>query len=991
MVSRYLIWPLVLFHTIASAQKPLTSPPRPIPNIVEAEDFIGKHWQMDIGDIITDTIGYTYFATRNGVQRFDGFQLRPLYPDATAAQFRFHRFVKGAKNKLWLLATGTVAYIEGDSIKSYSLPDGMLGGEIETFYPDESGLIHLSLKQKGYFTLDPINGTIEKPFENNANVYGYCITHLQDGTPFFFSVQDASQQKKNIGIYYLNDGVAKLICNTADKELSPDASLSACTDGTLFFSTGGYEILKLRKDSLLFKQPFRHKARGLFADSRNDLWIGTLDHGIFKVLNNKLTQVQQHLEYDEAAVVAEDANGGLWVKSVVRSFGYIPHPEILRHSNNNGMPYFEEIYEILQTKEDIVYIGAPLGMYTLSDTTKYTPIPRGDHLEGTRSHDIHPFCCLSDTINDRIWFGFRGKAMSRGRKEQWQTYVLDTSLFKNTIVWTLKVLPDGTMMGSTGDCVFTIKDGKAIPISEIGAHRILQFDVDNKGVIWVGTADGLYTLENGAFKRPDFLKEGEFEKECYLVKHDRGTLWIHPQWGYLHRIKAQTVEQVVDDLGEPVKLRGYTITSKGHFWGLALKDKRFTICKIKSDANIPTVNYYEYGNVMEVSNNRRGAFLATDTCVVWSTPEGVFRANVEELREQHIATAKVRELRINHQVVKLKSRYALNHTENYLNLAFDGISYSRSPLEFQYKMEGLDTSWCTTEYPQVQYTNLSAGDYEFQVQVRALNSSGAWSKTDSIHLSIAQPYWETLLFKIAVSLALILIGAILVYSRSRYLVKKERANSAIALKMLRLELRALKAQINPHFTFNAISSAIFFITNNQKERARNYLIRFSKLIRLALENSEKNEVSLEDEIELITKYIAIESERFEENGIEFEVILERPEMGEIKIPPALFQPYIENAIWHGLKNKKGQRRIKLHCSLEKNQLKLAIEDNGIGREASARFENASKHQSFGMMIASRRIELLNQESFQNTLIDDLKDDSNQALGTRVSIWLPVAV
>jgi len=990
MVSRYLIWPLVLFHSMALAQKPLTSPPRPTPNIVEAEDFIGKHWQIDVSDITTDSVGYTYFATGNGVQRFDGYQLRPLHPDSIASQFKFHRFVKGAHNKLWLLSAKAIAYIEADSIKSYSLPDGMSGGEIETFYPDKFGMLHLGLRQGGYFIVDQKTGQAQKLFENNTILHGYCITQLKDGTPFFFSTRDSSSPGRKINVYYVEENVPKLVTQTSEEQFSPFASLSSYEEDELLFSTGGQEIIKLVRDSLLFKQPFKHKVRNLFVDSHNDIWIGTLDHGFFKALNGKLTEFQQDWDFEEAAVVAEDAHGGLWIKSDDRSFGYIPHPEILSYSSNNGMPHFENIFEIIQTKREIVYFGTPRGMYVLSDTIKYTPIPMVDHREGTRSYDLYPISMLSDTITNRIWLGFSGKIMSYDN-EHWQTYELDTYLFENTEVWRLKVLPDGTLMGATPDGIFILKEGNATPVSGIGQQRILDFDIDEEGQVWVGTDNGLFLLENGDFKRPDFLKEGELVERCYMVKHDRGTIWVHPLWGELHRIRDNKLEKIVDNLGNHIKLRGYTITSKGCFWGVALKNDRFDLCQIETNTNTPKVTYYEFDNITK-GMPVRGAFLATDSCIHWSSPSGAFTVKISELRERpSTVKAKIRELRVNHQVVNLKRDYVLKYNENYLNLAFDGISYSRSPIVFQYKMKGIDTSWLSTQYPQVQYTNLPAGDYEFQVQSRRANSNGNWSNMDSIHLTVAMPFWETLLFKIAGSLVLILVGAALVYFRSRYLVKKERANSKVALKMLRLELRALKAQINPHFIFNAISSAIYFITDNQKERARKYLVRFSKLIRLALENSEKNVVSLSEEIELIEKYIAIESERFENNAIEFDVVLEGSDIEQIKIPPALFQPYIENAIWHGLKNKKGARKIKLHCSCENGQLKIIIEDNGIGREASASLETESKHQSFGMMIASRRIELLNQKNVQNTVIDDLKDEGNRPVGTRVSIWLPAAV
>lgn len=990
MVYRYLLWPLLFFYSMAWAQVPMSPTPEPEPHIVEAEDFMGKHWQIEVNDIATDATGYTYFATKNGVQRFDGFQLRKLHPDSAAALVRFSRFAKDAKKQLWLFSSQAIARIDGDSIRSYSLPEELIGQEIESFYPDGSGTFHIGLKQAGYCTVDSESGEVQHQIESHTSFHGYGIAILEDGSPFFFSVQDSLHLGEQLGVYSLKEGRPQLLTQTSDTLFSRFASLGTYSDGSLLFSTGGHEVLKLKEGRLLSKNTFRHKVRSLFVDSRDQLWIGTLDHGFFKILNKKLTRGRQFWEYDEAAVVAEDCNGGLWIASAIRSFAYIPHPEILRHSGRNDMPYFEKIYVITQTRNEVVYFGMPRGMYVLGDSVKYTPIPKAEHLEGTPTYDVNPLSVAADTITDKIWLGFAGKVMSWNNR-QWKSHALNPELFDNTDVWSLKMLPDSTLLGATTDCIFSLKAGEARPISAIGSQRILAFDVDAEGVVWVGTNQGLFVLEEGQFKRPDFLKEGELEDECYMVKCDRGVLWVHPLMGDLQRIKGNRLEKVVDDFGNPVKLRGYTITSEGNFWGKALMSDRFVLCRIYTEADVPKVQYYEFDNITK-GMPVRGAFLATDSSIHWSAPSGVSVVKIEELKKKpSLANVKIRELRVNHEVVGLRSDYSFKHHENYLNLAFDGISYARSPMEFRYQMQGLDTAWLSTRYPQVQYTNLPAGDYTFQVQTRPLSSNGVWSQMDALHIGIAKPYWETLWFKLLIGLVLLLLGAVATYFRSKYVLRRERARSGIALKMLRLELRALKAQINPHFIFNALSSAIFFISNNQKDRARSYLIRFSKLIRLALENSERNEVSLTEEIELIRKYIAIESERFEDNAIEFSVVMEPSDMGEIKIPPAIFQPYVENAIWHGLKSKKGDRKLKLHCSLEDEKLKIIVEDNGIGREAASVLGESSEHQSFGMMIASRRIELLNRKNLQDTLIDDLRDEGNRAIGTRVSIWLPVSV
>ncbi|WP_435356084.1 histidine kinase [Emticicia sp. SJ17W-69] len=205
------------------------------------------------------------------------------------------------------------------------------------------------------------------------------------------------------------------------------------------------------------------------------------------------------------------------------------------------------------------------------------------------------------------------------------------------------------------------------------------------------------------------------------------------------------------------------------------------------------------------------------------------------------------------------------------------------------------------------------------------------------------------------------------------------------------ELRTLRSQINPHFVFNSLNSIKSQILQDRSLEASEYLTDFATLMRSILQFSKEKFISLSDELETAVLYIKLEKLRFEE-GFDFHYELQEGiDTDEILIPPMLLQPYIENAIKHGLMNKEGNRSLTLSVTLENHQVVISIDDNGIGRErASLLIKNSPKHQSMGININKERIELLsltNDLHIHINIIDKKLPDGNAA-GTKVIIYLP---
>jgi tetratricopeptide (TPR) repeat protein len=220
--------------------------------------------------------------------------------------------------------------------------------------------------------------------------------------------------------------------------------------------------------------------------------------------------------------------------------------------------------------------------------------------------------------------------------------------------------------------------------------------------------------------------------------------------------------------------------------------------------------------------------------------------------------------------------------------------------------------------------------------------------------------------------------------------ENEKKQAEFQQKTTELEMQALRAQMNPHFIFNCLSSINRFILKNEAIAASDYLTRFSRLIRLVLTNSQISMIPLSDEIEMLRLYLDMERLRFTD-AFDYNITFNnsiQPEM--IYIPPLLLQPFCENAIWHGLMHKKEKGCLNILFSMQLAVLSCTIEDDGIGRVKAAQMNTGSvKQKSVGLKITSERLALFNEGKKAETFVrtEDLMDESGNALGTRVILTI----
>ncbi|MCR9228287.1 MAG: tetratricopeptide repeat protein [Flavobacteriaceae bacterium] len=234
----------------------------------------------------------------------------------------------------------------------------------------------------------------------------------------------------------------------------------------------------------------------------------------------------------------------------------------------------------------------------------------------------------------------------------------------------------------------------------------------------------------------------------------------------------------------------------------------------------------------------------------------------------------------------------------------------------------------------------------------------------------------------AILLTLMSIVGYFLYKRRRDALEKGRVAEFNA-KVAETELKALRSQMNPHFIFNSLNSISDFISKNDIQQADDYLVKFSKLTRAILENSEKKWITLEEDLELMELYMQIEALRLENKLIYRISVDDNVEPDNTLVPPLILQPFIENSIWHGIAPKQGNGQIDLLIKKDGNMLEYVVEDNGVGR--SGTYTHNKKKSPFGVKITSNRIDIINH--LKNT--DGSINLSDKTEGVRVEIRLPL--
>lgn len=325
----------------------------------------------------------------------------------------------------------------------------------------------------------------------------------------------------------------------------------------------------------------------------------------------------------------------------------------------------------------------------------------------------------------------------------------------------------------------------------------------------------------------------------------------------------------------------------------------------------------------------------------------------------------------------------LPYNQNFVSIEFSTLTYTDvRQVNYYYRLTGVDQKWIHTTTRQfADYTDLHPGEYLFEVKADYGNGP---SPITSLSFVIDPPWWGTWWFRL---LSLLTLG-VLIYGVVRIRIHGIRKEAALQQRIAETEMMALRSQMNPHFIFNCINSIDAMIQSNDKYKATVYLNKFARLIRNVLDSSKQNKIPLSKDMETLQLYIDLELFRHQDKFTATITAEEELLQNDYKVPPLIVQPYVENAILHGLRHKMNHPgRLSVTVAKQDESILYVIEDNGVGRNA-VKGDSKKDSNGYGMQISSDRVRLFNKEEIASVQITDLETNGVPG-GTRVEVQLKI--
>ena len=403
-----------------------------------------------------------------------------------------------------------------------------------------------------------------------------------------------------------------------------------------------------------------------------------------------------------------------------------------------------------------------------------------------------------------------------------------------------------------------------------------------------------------------------------------------------------------------------------------------------NDANGNITSYLEeYG----LSNIIINDFIIVNNKLVFATPTGILqRYNVPRYSNFEIrfpllkATSNGREI---------GNKESLPDDRSDISFYFEALHYiSPESVIYLYRLKGVDSAWhhVNSFNNQLIFNRLSPGKYEFEIQ--AISGANYKSKTHHFLFTVPKPIWQTTSFLAVAIIGISLLIWLILRQWEYNLLKRQ----TIKEELLKSQLVAMRAQMNPHFIYNVLNTVQGLVYGNRKTEAGALLGNFSDLMRKTLNSSDKQLLPLKEEIENIRLYLELEKARFDE-GFEYHIdALNITDLSEIRIPSLMLQPFIENAVKHGLMHKAGMKKVDIRFEQTGTVLQVTIDDNGIGRQQSMEINQRSKNKpsSFATAALNERMDLFNRLYKQQITCEiiDKKDERQNAAGTKVILYIP---
>ena len=952
MVRALLFWLLLLCCAQVRAQQPYSY------SITTEQGLPSR----EVYRIVQDDDGFIWIGCNAGLFRYDGEVFKP-YRNAKQTGRAMSNLKFDPQGRLWCGSfTGQLFFVENDSLHLFTdwsehekqFPQYCFGADGQVWVTSDSGLYVLSAQGKVLQTA---------LFPSNAR-HAYrgveSVECLPNGDIIAYSQHN--------GAFIVRDGKAHW--------MPMQSELAGMLDGRCFFSItkdgtqalldperkGPRAWVVVRNDSLLLKEkiPFEERINYLSTSSNGQLWM-CMNAGA-RLMGATTT----YFPTDRISDVIVDCEGSMWATSLENGIRIVPTLDVQYYPKEQSALKDANLSTLGVDADGHILLGHFSGRVSMFDqkSKKVTLLLQPD---AARHRAVERIVVDKEgnTIIPRgplLFLPSKKENMVGANAKDVQPWSADTLLIAT--IYGLNFLP-----------LKTADVSQRVLLREGACRKVV---VGKDRTIWAAFKDGLFVGKRESLASFIHNKERVFAAD--LIADGAGGVWIATiAKGVVHCEANGAITELTTTNGLASNTTRALFLANDTLW--VAHDKGIDRVVNGKCAHFGLLDGLNVTEANDIIVHHGQVLVAThDGLVTFLTALDPMNATPPRLR--------LMELRVRDSIFSASDLLHLDHSQNELQMDIAVLAFRcRGAAVVRYRMLGLDTVWTQQmgNRTEVLFRALPPGNYIFEAV--AENEDGVPSlERISLPIFIAQPYWQTWWF---LGLMLLLVAAI-VSGLFMLRIRQIRRKAALEKQVAVSQLTALKAQMNPHFLFNALNSIQELILQKDVANGLKYLGKFGSLTRQILETSGQEQVTLQAEVDMLSNYLELEKLRF---GDSFSYTLDistdiDPE--GILIPPMLIQPYVENALKHGLLHRQTDRRLSITFRMEGEILNVTVTDNGIGRKAASEIvKRQSGHRSFSTSATAKRLELLRTQHGAHGRVET-RDmvENGVALGTEVHLRIP---
>ncbi|MBA3705918.1 MAG: histidine kinase, partial [Bacteroidetes bacterium] len=904
-----------------------------------------------VTSISEDNQGNLWIGTINGINKFDGKIVASYTTKNGLISNSITASIKDSKGDLWFGTDNGISKLTGGTFINYSKKDGVVGNTINCFYQDKSGNIWIGTSE-GISVYNRVSGK----FKNYTIANGLISNRIR-------GISEDLQH--NIWIATSN-GLCKLSNNTF--------------------------ISYTQNQGLIDDQ-----ITSIIIDYKNVIWLGT-NKGLVKFANEQFTNyfIRKEQNSNLISCLYQDYERNLWIGTYAGLFKYRGNP-FVSYGILDGLTN-SFIYGIIRDSKNTLWAGSQGGGLYRFENHHFSQFNKNG-LKANKVSAIYEYTpgtlWLATDAGLRIYDG-----------AQIIVNIDSTDVFRNNINCFYKDSKNNLWMGGNNE-VFKYDGKKFTQYTFKARHEnatVWTIIEDKSGIIWIGTYLGGLIKHDPSKGSENFIEYSQqlgLKNDSYLTSiiDKAGNLYfgsLDGVWMFNPSSRAKPVQFSEEDGMNSALVYSLTFgKTENEIWaGTNQGLSNINIAEYKRSGQKKIIPFGKEEGFVGIECNSNGNWVDEDGSIWFGTVYGITKYDPNEyIANTAESKTNITGFQLFYTDTVLTDKIHLTHNNNNITFTYSGICLTNpEKVKYSHILEGFEKKWSPASKERfATYSNLPPGTYTFKVM--SSNNEGVWNKGPAhFTFTIDIPFWQTWWFLISASL---LITTSLIFS-IRHRVQKikdgEIRKTELNKKIANIESQALRAQMNPHFIFNTLSSIQHYISNNNADAALKYLTKFAKLMRSIMDNSKQPMIPVAEEINALHLYLELEVMRFDKK-FQYNINVDSSiDQNYDRIPSMLIQPYIENSIIHGLLPKEGAGKIVVALQKQGDTILCTIEDDGIGRKKSTDFKKnrVTQHKSRGMSITKERLDILNSSlnSNINAEIIDLHEN-NEATGTRVKLIIPL--